>query len=214
MEERDYLVYKHTSPSNKVYIGITSRKPEERWKNGKGYPHNKYFTSAIEKYGWDNFKHEILFTNLTKEEACQKEIELISFYKSNQSKFGYNNTSGGEYFHHNNCTKELISKSLSGKKKPPRSEEHCKHLSEGHKGQTGWNKGTQMPEEFCKKISEANKGRETWNKGKKGVQCHSEETRKNISKNSATPKVAIAYKEYKAAGGLLKWNEFQKEYTN
>lgn len=32
-----YTVYKHTSPSGKVYIGITKRKPEYRWNKGKGY---------------------------------------------------------------------------------------------------------------------------------------------------------------------------------
>ena len=34
---RKYTVYKHTSPSGKVYIGITCRKPKYRWNNGKGY---------------------------------------------------------------------------------------------------------------------------------------------------------------------------------
>ena len=34
MEERNYIVYKHTSPSNKVYIGITKQKPYKRWKYG------------------------------------------------------------------------------------------------------------------------------------------------------------------------------------
>ena len=32
-----WTVYKHTSPSNKVYIGITSREPKLRWDNGNGY---------------------------------------------------------------------------------------------------------------------------------------------------------------------------------
>ena len=62
-----YSVYKHTSPNGKVYIGITSRKPEQRWSNGYGYVKNKHFTHAINKYGWENIKHEILFSNLTKE---------------------------------------------------------------------------------------------------------------------------------------------------
>lgn len=31
MEEKKWCVYIHTSPSNKAYIGITGRKPEERW---------------------------------------------------------------------------------------------------------------------------------------------------------------------------------------
>lgn len=30
-------VYKHTSPSGKVYIGITGREPKLRWDNGNGY---------------------------------------------------------------------------------------------------------------------------------------------------------------------------------
>lgn len=100
MQENNYVVYKHTSPSNKVYIGITSRNPEKRWgKNGNKYLRHKHFYNAIQKYGWDNFKHEILFENLTKEEACQKEIELIAFYKSNDRSFGYNQSTGGESGH-------------------------------------------------------------------------------------------------------------------
>lgn len=91
-----FCVYKHTSPNGKVYIGITSLNPIRRWNNGKGYSSQPYFFRAILKYGWDNFNHEILFSDLTKEEACQKEVELIKSYKSNGSKYGYNISSGGE----------------------------------------------------------------------------------------------------------------------
>lgn len=91
-----YCVYKHTSPSGKVYIGITMKNPLKRWANGLGYCRQSYFFNAILKYGWDNFTHEILYTGLTKEEACQKEIELIALYRSNQRKYGYNISSGGE----------------------------------------------------------------------------------------------------------------------
>lgn len=92
-----YCVYKHTSPSGKSYIGITKQKPSKRWlSDGRGYQGNEYFFRAIVKYGWDNFKHEILFDGLSKEEACKKEIELIATYKSNNPDFGYNHSSGGE----------------------------------------------------------------------------------------------------------------------
>ena len=50
----------HTSPSNKKYIGITSLKPEYRWNKGNGYKTQTVFYRAIQKYGWDNFKHEII----------------------------------------------------------------------------------------------------------------------------------------------------------
>lgn len=96
MESNNYTVYSHTSPKGKIYIGITKQKPNRRWHRGLGYKHNTYFYRAIEKYGWDNFKHEILCTNLTKEEAEAKEVDLIKKYKSNDRHFGYNIHSGGE----------------------------------------------------------------------------------------------------------------------
>lgn len=88
--QENYIVYKHTSPSKKVYIGITNRNPIIRWgKGGRQYLNkqkngnyaHRFFANAIIKYGWDNIKHEILFTNLSREEACNKEKELIAYYK-------------------------------------------------------------------------------------------------------------------------------------
>lgn len=96
MDNGNFSVYKHTSPNGKIYIGITSKNPLKRWKNGNGYRGNQHFWRAIVKYGWDNFKHEILFSGLTKNEACEKEIALIAKYKSNDQKYGYNHAIGGE----------------------------------------------------------------------------------------------------------------------
>ena len=70
MDEKSYCVYLHTNKINgKVYVGLTSMSPEERWKNGKGYCNNSHFKSAIEKYGWDNFEHEIIKRGLTKDDG-------------------------------------------------------------------------------------------------------------------------------------------------
>lgn len=93
--KNNYTVYMHIFPTNKVYIGITKRKPKYRWNNGNAYYHNLYMRRAIEKYGWENVKHEILYEGLTKEEAEQKEIELIAKYNSANDMYGYNIEKGG-----------------------------------------------------------------------------------------------------------------------
>lgn len=95
MNKNCWSVYIHTTPSNKVYIGITSKEPKVRWSWGYGYRKNDHFNKAIKKYGWNNIKHEVLYTDLSQEEAEQKEKELIALYKSNNRKYGYNNDNGG-----------------------------------------------------------------------------------------------------------------------
>ena len=78
MEDKKYKVYCHINKINKKqYIGITKRNPKHRWNNGKGYIYNSYFYNSIEKYGWDNFEHTVLYENLSENQAKQKEMELI-----------------------------------------------------------------------------------------------------------------------------------------
>lgn len=113
-----YFVYIHIFPNNKKYIGITSQTPERRWRNGDGYKNQEMLTRAINKYGWDNIEHIILFDNLSKEEAEQKEIKLIYKYKTNIRKYGYNIEAGGNSargYHLSKKTREKMSKSKTGK---------------------------------------------------------------------------------------------------
>jgi len=92
-----YSVYIHTSPKGKKYIGITSMQPpEKRWANGHGYAHNYHFTNAINYYGWNNFLHEIIATNLSQHDAIEMEKKLILKYNTMDQQYGYNQTSGGE----------------------------------------------------------------------------------------------------------------------
>lgn len=103
----NYIVYKHTSPSNKVYIGITGFDPSYRWlNNGRGYKHQTVFFNAIIKYGWINFKHEILYEKLSKEEALDKEEELIRHYESYDRRFGYNISLRGSLIQSNTINSE------------------------------------------------------------------------------------------------------------
>ena len=85
-----YFVYKHICPNGKVYIGMTGKDPEERWRNGFGYESNKRFFKAIVKYGWDNIKHEILSRHETKQEALREEAMQIVKHNSDTLYLGYN----------------------------------------------------------------------------------------------------------------------------
>lgn len=98
----NYIVYRHTSPSGKVYIGITSQKPRERWGyKGEKYIKNNKFYSAICKYGWDNFTHEILFNNLNYYKSSELEKNLIRHYKN--LGISYNISDGNDYIYYKNC---------------------------------------------------------------------------------------------------------------
>lgn len=148
MENKKYTVYMHICPNNKKYIGITKQKPEDRWINGKGYKDNNYFYKAINKYNWNNIEHKILYTNLTKEKAEQKEIELIAYYKSNEKEFGYNIESGG----HVNCVSDNTKKKISQTMKEKgiyKDNPNC-----FKKGNKPWIMGKKHTEETKNKIKE------------------------------------------------------------
>lgn len=129
-----WKVYVHINKTNgKRYVGITSQKPEYRWNGGKSYHNNIYFTSAINKYGWDGFDHVVVFDHLTEEEAKSKEQELIAVWNTMDRKFGYNITAGGEGttgFVPSDELRALWSKIRTGSK---RSEETKQKLTEAGK---------------------------------------------------------------------------------
>lgn len=119
--KNNYIVYCHIFPNGKRYVGITKTKPEYRWNNGKGYK-GCVVQNAINKYGWHNIEHKILYTNLSKSEAETIEKALIKEWNTLVGHNGYNVEAGG------NANKEI---SLSTRKK----------LSKSHKGQIPWIKG-------------------------------------------------------------------------
>lgn len=164
-----YTVYKHTAPNGKVYIGITAKKLNDRWKSGKGYKQNKHFYNAVLKYGWENMAHEVLLTELTKEVAEQKEIELIAQYKSNQREYGYNNSIGGEYGSLGSrhklslLTRKRMSDSRKGNKNSFFGKTHTREtrelLSKLKKGKPAPNKGKPCTDDIKTKIMLSNPNR-------------------------------------------------------
>ena len=185
----------HVTPSQKIYIGITSYKnPNQRWgKNGEGYKNNVYFWRAIQKYGWDNIQHIVLADNLSKEWACKLEQDLIWWYQTQNSEYGYNLSAGGDTnvgYHHTEAYKEDLRQRMLGKyvgekspcfgisKSPETKERISKSLSGRKQSEETKQKRSQalmghvVTEETRQKISTSNKGR-----------ILSEETRQRISES-------------------------------
>ena len=75
--DKKYVVYQHVTPDNMYYFGATQN-VERRWsRNGAEYKRTA-LQPYIEKFGWDNIKHIVLFENQTKENALWIEDFLIT----------------------------------------------------------------------------------------------------------------------------------------
>ena len=74
--EKNYSVYQHVTPDGMYYFGQTQN-VERRWRNnGVGYK-GTALQPYIEKFGWDNIQHIVLFKDQTKENALWIENFLI-----------------------------------------------------------------------------------------------------------------------------------------
>jgi group I intron endonuclease len=157
----NYCVYLHTNKINtKKYVGQTCMRPTKRWNSGKGYKDNPYFYRAINKYGWDNFEHEIIASNLTKEEADNFEKLLIKKLDSMNPDRGYNLQDGGSHGKPSELSRENIRKAAQ---KRNQNEEWRRKQSESHVGlQAGENNGMygkKHSEETIQKLREASTGK-------------------------------------------------------
>lgn len=163
-----YKIYKYTNLINgKIYIGQTKNTLEQRAINGTNYKGSTYFYNAIQKYGWNNFKPEILEDNLTLEEANQKEEYYISLFDSTNPEIGYNIRLGGNNSQVAESTKKIISSKAieryKDKTKNPmygktHSIESIHKMSELKSGKSNPMYGRKLSKESRKKISEHHKG--------------------------------------------------------
>lgn len=194
----NYCIYKHTSPSGKSYIGQTKDLDKREMLHKSEHSNCTFFHRAIIKYGWDNFKHEIIENNLTLDQANEKEQSYIIAFNT-LSPNGYNLTTGGlnrkvsketvlKISMANTGrkrsieTKQKISAALSGK---PKTKEHIKKIIESRSSYrpTDYTKklirdfhiGKPKTEEHKRKISASRKGQRP--------------TRESIEKSLATRKM-------------------------
>lgn len=228
--EKEYSVYIHIFPNGKVYIGITGRDVEERWRCGEGYK-GCFVYNAIKKYGWNNIKHVILFDGISKEEAENKEIELIELYDATNREKGYNIENGGNSIgKHSEKTKEKISNARKGIKF---TEEHILNLSKSHMGKRHLTEtkekmsksrmGHYVSDETRKKLSESMKGREITLEARRKISAslsgrkpkiESIEKRKTKIKGYKNP-MAKRVSQYSKNGELIKvWGYMQEAADN
>ena len=199
-DEKKWCVYVHTNKINgKKYVGITSKEnPKNRWKNGHGYRYNEYFWNAIQKYGWNNFSHEILSTNLTIRDACQAEMDYIKLFNC-KSPNGYNNSYGGDGHDGHAVTQEARKKiseankgRLAGENNPMygknpyanKTEEEMAVLKErwsnASSGENNPMYGKTHPAETRKKISNALMGKLVGESNPFYGKHHTEETKAHL----------------------------------
>lgn len=160
--QKKYKIYKYTAPNGKMYIGQTCNSLKRRAGNhGEGYVECPLFYKAIKKYGFENFKSEIIADGLTLDEANWLEKYLIAYYHSAERKYGYNLSHGGEGTSGYSSPEKnaKISKTKTGSHA---SDKTRKLLSE-------INKGKKIPKEVVEKIAAWHRGRKRSNKTKKNI---------------------------------------------
>lgn len=143
-----YLIYKHTSPSGKSYIGITNDYNVRCTDHKSGNNGCTAFAAAVKKYGWDNFTHEIIIADITKEEAVELEPLLIESHHT-RAPYGYNLSSGGECWTHSEESKAKMSASRTG----------IKQSDETKAKKSAALKGRPRPEHVVEALRQANTGR-------------------------------------------------------
>ena len=215
--DKKYCVYKHTAPNGKSYIGITSMTPQQRWANGNGYKHNLHFTNAIEKYGWDNFTHEIIADNLTQEEACEAERKLIDEYDTFNPEHGYNLTTGGEigkqYTDETRQKQSILAKQLWQNDEYKKA--HEKFLTSPRNGELNPNYGNHKLAGENHPNYGKKRNPETIEKMRYAASHISNETRKKMSE-AATKRMTPEFREHlrKLATGRTASDESRKKMSD
>jgi hypothetical protein len=148
--ENNTVVYRHIrQDTNEVfYIGIGSKKRAYS-KHGR----NKWWNRIVDK---TNYRVDILFDDMTWEQACEKEKEFIELYGRKDLGLGtlVNHTNGGDGtlgVKMSEKNKIKMSQLHKGKKRGPMSEETKRKLSEIRRN---------ISDETKQKISNSKKGKQ------------------------------------------------------
>ena len=156
------IVYLITNTTNgKVYVGKDSHGPKTRWGSHIRALKNQKHSNTHLQHAWNKYGNLAWSYKILKESKSVKEMNLLEtyyiteVYHSNNPKFGYNQTTGGEENKFNKAARKKLSENNSrhwrGKKF---SEEHCRKISESKRGTPSWNKGKSLTIEHKQHLSE------------------------------------------------------------
>lgn len=91
-----YQIYRYTAPDGRVYIGCTVRTLEKRaGEHGERYKDASRFWEAIQEFGWESFKVDVLATTEDAVEATSLEDFYIQAHKSLDIRYGFNSIRSG-----------------------------------------------------------------------------------------------------------------------
>lgn len=162
------IVYSHTRLDNDTvfYIGIGNEYKRACSKHSR----NSYWNNIVSKA---DYKVNILFENLTWDEACKKEVELISLYGRKDLKKGLlaNLTDGGDGVKgHSQETIDKITKVHKGRiqseeeiLKRVNSRKGYFHSAETKNKMSSSAKGKLFTEEHLENLSLSHMGQKAWN---------------------------------------------------
>ena len=229
-----WLIYKHTLTvdcphKGWSYIGQTSKSdPTGRWrKDGSGYfsytqtGQLLVFAKAIEKYGWENFSHEILEDDIpTLQEANARERYWIDYYHTyvnDPNCAGYNMTRGGDGsvgFKHSEETKSLIKQRVSeafpdgryGKNHPMYGKHHTEETkrkisNSKLKNPNNGRLGKTLSEETKEKLRVANLGKRLTDEQK---EIFAQKRNKTLKENGTDIIRWVSVNQYDLAGNFIK----------
>ena len=194
------IIYRATNLLNgKMYIGQTIKSLKIRINAHIQFKGNTYFKKAINKYGIENFKWDVLCECKDIDELNKMEEFCITFWDTFRN--GYNETTGGLNKARNKASKET-------RKKMSESRTGFKHTDETKKKISESKIGIIFSDEHIKNLSESHKGIE-----------HTEESKRKLSeslKNSEKYKLSIPERNKKISDSRkgMKFSDEHKKHLH
>ena len=218
------IIYKATNLINgKVYIGQTinvlkKRKINHLARANKGSEF--YFHNAIRKYGFDNFRWQVICICPNIDILNEQEEYYITFYDSMNVEKGYNLTSGGGNCITSESTRMKISKLKSGKNHPMYGKKHSKEsiqkIKDGlpdRRGKNHWNYGKHYSKETREKMSNTHKERLKTEKHPFTGRKLSEEHKAKLTKAGTNRIMSKETRKKMSESQKIRWAKIKEQST-